>query len=274
MFHLEVFKGLPRLQNRRLPMIVTQNAAHDICKVLERSFERHPEQPSDKTEFDEVMDIWYMVIEMAICTPADESAQDRLVEVVVDVGQAQNEMAADGYLWAKRELPSMAWVLTATWLKRLMELMTNERLSLAAFTARLVAADASESKLGYCAVLVLRETLETPRPLQLTDKHGEFDVSVADLLPAVVAWFEFAGHKLAILSGEQGYESLTEEQIELATVGELAQKAGILQPGFSTERWRFWHQRLETLSSDDNKEVSEWAQHALDTMSLWKDTVG
>ena len=178
----------------------------------------------------------------------------------------QDGMTADGN--SRSKLPFMVEMLTATWELRLKELTPHSRQNLAAFTARFVAADEHASRLGYCAVLVLREALE----IQPIRNHKELDVSIAELLPAVVAWFKFAGHRLAIFSGGKGYAPLTGEQGELISAGQLAREVGV-QPGFSTRRWRFWYMRLRELSFVNGREVRELAEQAVDSMILWNDWI-
>ena len=255
---------------RRVAIETAQKASRDLCKLLEG----YPDPPTDDPER-EVEQIWSNLIEMAICTPADEPAQDRLVAEVVHAGElrsvVQDGMTADGN--SRSELPFMVEVLTATWELRLEELTTHSRQNLAAFTARLVAADERASRLGYCAVLVLREALETPIPLRPTRNHKEGDMSIAELLPAVVAWFKFAGHRLAIFSGGKGYAPLTGEQGELTSAGQSARRVGGLQPGFSTKRWRFWYMILRELSFVDDIEVRELAEQGVDSMDLWNDWI-
>ena len=266
MSHPEGSTGLTRAEKRRVAIDTAQKASRDISNLLKGS----PDPPTDNPE-SEVENVWIGLIEMAICTPADEPAQDRLVAEVVYAGElrsvVQDGMTADGN--SRSELPFMVEMLTATWEVRLKELTPHSRQNLAAFTARLVAADERASRLGYCAVLVLRETLE----IQPIRNHKELDVSIAELLPAVVAWFKFAGHRLAIFSGGKGYAPLTGEQGELTSAGQLARAVGVLQPGFSTRRWRFWYMRLRELSFVDDREVRELAEQGVDSMDLWNDWI-
>ena len=124
--------------------------------------------------------------------------------------------------------------------------------------------------MGFCAVLVLRETLETPFTVT---EYGS-GKSIAELLPVAVAWFNFAGHKLAAFSGGNGHEPLSGEEGRLATVGQLAQEADILEPGFSTKRWHFWPQRLKALSLFDDWQISRPALQANSSMDMWSKYVG
>ena len=82
--------------------------------------------------------------------------------------------------------------------------------------------DEDASNLGACALLMLRETLETQRRLTVTE-NGR-DTPVADLLPAVVAWFKFAGFWL--LKSSLATEGSVME--DFLALGGLAQKDRIL----------------------------------------------
>ena len=228
---------------------------------------RSPNQPLEETEFD-LHDLWDTIIRTAIITTADDSAQDRLVAEVVRVRElgslGPNAMTADGEVWSG--LPFLVGDFTAACSGKLMPLEQEERLNLAAFTARLVAAGVRAPGLGSCALSLLRETLETPE-----SASGK---SFAELLPAAVAWFNFAGNRLAVFSGGNGHEPLSGEEGTLTTVGQLAREAGILEPGFSTKRWRFWLQRLEKLSSYNNRMTREQALAGKDSMDMWSQYVG
>ncbi len=230
---------------------------------------RSPNQPLEETEFD-LHDLWDTIIRTAIITTADDPAQDRLVAEVVRVRElgslGPNAMTADGEVWSG--LPFLVGDFTAACSGKLMLLKQQEKLNLAAFTARLVAAGVRAPELGFCALSVLRETLEEP----LTAVGSA--LSVANLLPAAVAWFNFAGHRLAVFSGGNGHEPLSGEEGTLTTVGQLAREAGILEPGFSTKRWRFWLQRLEKLSSYNDWMTRRPALRGKDSMDMWSEYFG
>ena len=232
---------------------------------------RFPNQPLEEIEFD-LHDLWDTIIRTAIITPPNNPGQDRLVAEVVlarELGSlGPNATAADGEVLSG--LPFLVGDITAACTGKLIILKPGERENLAAFTARLVAAGVRAPELGSCALFVLRETLEKPRPLRMTD-YGGSGKSVADLLPAAVAWFKFAGHRLAGFSGENGPKPLWGRQGRLTAVGQLAREAGVPGPGFSTKRWRFWQLRLEELGSVDDKEIREQARQGMNSMDLWSD---
>ena len=246
------------------------NPVKDLIKIIDEDY-RHQSLVETKSD---LHSLWDKCFEAAIIIPADDPVQDTLVKEVQRLGPSgslcpENTFKHSG-LWYPYPLLgehfSDAWQHRWKWFKK------EDTLNLAAFTARLVKADEHSTKLCLCALLVLRETLETRRPLNV--KENGTDTPVADLLPAAVAWFKFAGEKLA------GYclDTLTsrprkEEDIILPSLGHLALNAGLSSPGFNPERWRFWEQRLEMLSSVDDKEISEQALEGKEFMrEAWRET--
>ena len=242
---------------------VAQNTLYDSCRVVRRqirdlngTFTFHRLGP----EYIEscFTDLWFLVTETAIAIPADDPAQDSLVGEVVLAQRLRspdmNNMTADGVIWS--DLPFLGVHVSEVWSANLMKIRKDTRLNLAAFTARLVAAELPGSELVCCALFLLRETLETRRGLPLIE-YGR-DVLVADLLPAAVAWFKFAG--LLLLKASIETETSRSKGVkDFLAVGELAQEDVILATGFSLERWQFWEKRFGQLSSIDDKEISEQA---------------
>ena len=262
-------KGQTRAEARMSAIGVANNTLNNIRYIYINAHGQDRKQNEN-----DIRGVWKNIIKTAIDTPADDMAQDRLVQEIVRIQKlvrAQKLRAKDpDSMPADGDLHLFAGYLSAAWLNRLMRLETWERQNLAAFTARLVAAGVDAPDVAWCAVYVLGETLETRRPLQST-KDDKNDASVADLLPAAVALFEFAGHKLALFSN--GEKKISGRQGRLAAVGHLAWDAGV-KPGFSTRRWHFWYKQLRKLSSADNKGVREQAREGLESMDLWNDWVG
>ena len=236
-----------------------QNISYDPCRFVRRQIRDIDElftmQSPKQTESD-LHDLWSFVMKTAMTIPANDGpAQKGLIAVVVGARELPSVgSTADGVLW--KDLPFLIEHVSRFWLDNWRVLKKKERLNLAAFTARLVAKDESASNLGLCALIVLRETLETRRPLHGTE-YG-YDTSVADLLPAAVAWFKFAGPML-LKSSLETETSHSRGMEDLIAVGELTQNAGVPYLGFSPERWHFWEKRLGQLSSIDDKEISEQA---------------
>lgn len=247
---------------------VAQNTSNDPCEIVQLRIgyidhifnirRLSPEQVKSRLH-----GLWSLVIQTAIDIPADDPAQDRLRAEVVNAQYLQspydNSETADGVLW--RDLPFLGNHVYGEWSANLMDFEKDHRLNLAAFTAKLVEADVPGPELGYCALHVLRETLETRRGLTVTEDGR--DTPIVDLLPAAVAWFKFAG--LTFLKFSLHTEGIKPVR-NPPTLGTLAQEDGILAPGYSRERWHFWERRLEQLSKVDDKEVKEQALKGMKAM--------
>ena len=262
--------------NSPLEMLRAYNydPSHDLWtsarSKIRNILRRFPNQPLEEIEFD-LHDLWDTIIRTAFITNPNDPGQDRLVAEVVlarELGSlGPNATTADGEVLSG--LPFLVGDITAACLGKLKLLEQEERRNLAAFVARLVAVGVRAPELGSCALFMLRETLETP----FTAKDEEN--RIAKRLPAVVAWFNFAGHRLAVFSGGNGHKPLSGEEGTLTTVGKLAREAGILEPGFSTKRWHFWRQRLEALSSYANVDmIRRPALQGKKIMDMWSEYVG
>lgn len=201
-------------------------------------------------------DLWYTLIQAAQIMPADDAAQDRLVHQVLyarslgtlrrtTTGTEEQAITADGgRIWTN--LPYLVCDLQTVW-EQSTALSPTHRHNLAAFTARLAALGVGGADLSDAALWLLRTALETPRPL--TKAGGGDSISLAELLPACVAWFQYCNHRLLTLSVSQHGS-----HAPAATPGELAQIAQVSHWGFSVARWLFWRRRFKELSrcTDDD----------------------
>jgi hypothetical protein len=233
-------------------------------------------------------ELWYWVVHGARYIAADHPAQDRLVSQVLHTremgvlsrkivplkeekeGKEGQEMeiatTSDGNIWS--DLPFLVDEVQAAW-KMSSKLPSVERYNLSAFVARLASVGVRDPELGLVAIWVLRDTLETPRPLSrrrdsTTSDSEEQLTTIADLLPATMAWFLYCGHKierLCILN--QNFESNSD-------TGELAKTANVTtNSGFSVARWTFWRDRLEEISRYEDEEVGPLASKPWRTMKVW-----
>ena len=208
-------------------------------------------------------DIWYMLIEAAKNTDANDPSQDRLVVQVLsakelgnltwtplagDLNEREPQFAqtSQGKIWS--DLPFLCQDIQKAWSQAL-ELSSSHRYNLAAFIARLANLGICNDALSICGLSLLRETLETPRRLTASENGSE--VPIAELLPAVNLWLEHAPHKLIMLSNNSYNEFPAEE----AGLGELAQQARVAPSGFSESRWLFWRKRLEEISRRGEEQV-------------------
>jgi hypothetical protein len=233
-------------------------------------------------------ELWYWVVQGARYIAADHPAQDRLVSQVLHIremgvlsrkmeppkeGEVDQETeiatTADGNIWS--DLPFLVHEVRAAW-KMSTNLPPIERHNLSAFVARLASVGVRDPELGLVAIWILRDTLETPRPLTRGREAGtsgsEEQLTIADLLPATLAWFLYCGHKiesLCILN--QDFESHSE-------TGELAKRADVTpNSGFSVARWTFWRDQLEEISRCEDEEIAPLASKTWRTMKAWGERI-
>jgi hypothetical protein len=234
-------------------------------------------------------ELWYWVVQGGRYIAADDPAQDRLVNQVLHTremgvlsrkigplkeGEKDQEIeiatTSDGNIWS--DLPFLVQEVQAAW-KMSANLPFLERHNLSAFVARLASVGVRDPELGLVAIWILRDTLETPRPLtrrRETNTGGSEEqvITIADLLPAAMVWFLYCGHKiesLCILN--QNFESDSE-------TGELAKRANVTPNfGFSIARWNFWSDRLEEISHCDDEVVASLASKTWRTMKVWGERI-
>jgi hypothetical protein len=218
-------------------------------------------------EYD-LRELWYLVVQSARYIPADHPAQDRLVCQVLHIREMgvlsqkkkieppkaggedqETEIAttSDGNIWS--DLPFLVNEVQAAW-KMSTTLPSVERYNLSAFVARLASVGVRDPELGLVAIWILRDTLETPREANTSNSEEQL-ATVADLLPATMAWFLYCGHKIETLCIlNQNFESNSE-------TGELAKSANVMpSSGFSVARWTFWRDQLEEISHCEDEEVA------------------
>jgi hypothetical protein len=104
-------------------------------------------------------------------------------------GQREEARTSDGLIWT--DLPYLALDLQE-FATQLMKMSATHRRNLAAFTARVTRLSIAD--LGSCALWLLLEMLEVGRPVIMSG--GVETVSIAKLLPACIAWFQYSSHKL------------------------------------------------------------------------------
>ncbi|KAF2495015.1 hypothetical protein BU16DRAFT_562638 [Lophium mytilinum] len=226
---------------------------------------RFPLQPLWKIEFD-LHDLWYTFARAASVIPEDHPAQDRLATEVIlarELGSLESDehsaVTEDGNIWS--DLPYIVQDMDAFWQSKHQGMSVDECCNLAAFMARLVALGVRAPELCICALRVFGVVLEDGDANGQSGSARE-DISgsltttttttIAKYLPAAVAWFRYAGYRLAILSLQKGSE------------------------GFSMERWALWHQKLQALYQDGNQDedIRDLARRGMNCMSNWSRRVG
>lgn len=114
-----------------------------------------------------------------------------------------------------------------------------ERQNLSAFVARLASVGVRDPELSLVAIWILRDTLETPRPLTGRQEANSSDSEqqlpiIADLLLAAMQWFLYCDDNIEILCLlAKDFESISE-------TGESTERANVTpNSGFSVARWGF-----------------------------------
>lgn len=126
-------------------------------------------------------------------------------------------MTSGGKIWG--DLPFFVEQLYEHW-KKGWELPVRQRRNLSAFIARLASWGVRDPALCWCAIWILREALETPRPLVSTAAGSPIDqLPIADMVPAAGVWFELCGYKIEILC-------LANHDFDDSTIGSLAKDHG------------------------------------------------
>ena len=222
----------------------------------------------------DIHDLWYMFIRTAQVTDADSPSQDRHVTQLIyakelGTGRRTGQTADDTFkLWT--DLPYLLEDMREAWEKLSMKLDPTHRHNFAAFTARLLALGVCDSSISWCALWLLREALETSRPLLIPAEGGNGGerelVSVAELLPAAVEWFQYSSYKLLTLAVENHSFAAETDSSHTSVPGELAQSAGVEQAGFSVSRWIFWRMRLREICLCEDAEVAKVARRGFDAM--------
>jgi hypothetical protein len=203
-------------------------------------------------------DFWHICMQSAKVTHADDAGQGRLVAQILyardmgtlsrnTMGEYEEAVTEGGRICT--DLPYLVPDFKTIW-EQSMDITPSHRRNLAAFTARLIALGVGGPELTYCALWLLRETLEVPRTL-LKSEAGK-EAAVFELLPACLQWFRYSSHKLLILSAKN-YNTRLEDDV----AGELAMKAGVEQSEFSIERWLFWRNGFKELTRCGDEKLQD-----------------
>ncbi|KAL1961694.1 hypothetical protein VTN77DRAFT_1298 [Rasamsonia byssochlamydoides] len=231
-------------------------------------------------------DMWDILIQTAKITPAISPEHDRLVNLVLLAREfgifhrkkkdgTSNEEKEEAILtngqrfWT--DLPYLVEEIQDAWTKESKGFTVTERHNFAVFTAKLCAVGVCDTELSFCALWLIREALETERSLTKSEGDGEDKnpLSIADILPACLAWFQHNNFKLLKLA-VQNYDhtpATTGDDVQLSMApGDLAVKANVTQSGFSVARWLFWRQRFKELSRCGNEQVAKLGKEGFDEM--------
>ncbi|KAH0287087.1 hypothetical protein M436DRAFT_80116 [Aureobasidium namibiae CBS 147.97] len=268
-------------------------------------YTNYANQPIDIFERD-LHNLWYLFIGAAKVTPTDEAAADRLaIQVLVaremgllrrleepgtDEKAAHISEAANGApsrMWV--DLPFLATDLREAWKEAMTgrtAVPSNQLANLGGFTARLVAFGVCEVELSQCGLLLLREALETPRPILPTDSADQKDIPLSHFMPALSAWLRHGSYKLLGLCARGHASASSTDDAESpedqwVTAGPLLSTLSPEQrsrtPGFSMTRWEFWKQRLAEVAGDHGAledTVQGQARHCFGFLDSWERITG
>ncbi|EAW06360.1 DUF3632 domain-containing protein [Aspergillus clavatus NRRL 1] len=180
-----------------------------------------------------------------------------------------------GVLW--KDLPFLVTDMTDYWVNDCATMNATQRCNVARFLAKLASAGVSSDGLFQIALLTMRDALETARPLGSLKSPNEDnanrtmkDLTVADLLPAVHAWFQEARYKITQLSDELWNDCSDDFGRGGPTFlkSELGKRSN---SGFSHWRWMFWLKRLEDIKQEakeaGEKDIAELVSEIHESMT-------
>lgn len=209
-------------------------------------------------------DLWHLYFQASMNISHDRVEQDRLILQIISArelgaltrrrGDILEEAATgNGVIW--KDLPFLVEDFTQYWIEGNMSI--NERMNFASFLAKLCAAGITSEELCGCALIVLRDALETTRPEvnETTTEgseggHGQRateTLSILELLPIANMWIFKAGNKIIEMSRKSAHKFPE----NVGRLGEQARAEASLPEngGFSPQRWLFWYNRLESLEA-------------------------
>lgn len=175
-------------------------------------------------------------------------------------------VTSDGVIWT--DLPFFASEMKRYWTEDAAAMGSQQRVNFSCFLATFACVALVEDKLYGIALMVFRETLETPRPLgELNEKDDEdpkrtlADLSIGDLLPTLRIWVLHCRMRFIQLS----HKSCNSFPTEAQKIGRLYSDDSVStskSPGFNPERWIFWLRRLDDLHGEaratDKQEMSNY----------------
>ncbi|KAL9048940.1 MAG: hypothetical protein Q9162_007469 [Coniocarpon cinnabarinum] len=229
------------------------------AKLMTASITQNLEQKSGGSDTDFGL-LWnaFIYVTKNHLSPQDESKLDRLaalVRAIKDLGpltvNGEPVKTKSGTPWT--DLPRIGLAMREEWNSSPPRCSPTQWASLNGFAARLTALDAADFSLY--GIWALRDALETPR--LLTERQsGEGDsqakkdeeVSVDELLPAVLQWLQACGDKMVALTIQSHVYTQPGQSNDPAFLGKLASDAGIAKGGYSVRRWGFWKKRLHEIS--------------------------
>lgn len=229
-------------------------------------------------------DLWFIYCQASMNISSQSPCQDRLALQILqareqgaltrqnpDHSTTDSASTSDGVIWI--DLPYLVSDMTEFWAANYATMSGSQRLNISAFLARLASVGVAGDRLCGIALMVLRETLETTRPIgefqenENEDPSGTSDgLNIAALLPSVNVWLFHAGIKIVDLAES----SWNDCPAHLSALGELLRQSSseeFTKVGFSTQRWLYWLKRLQEIAETTGS-VAEYACRVMDNMLL------
>jgi len=222
-------------------------------------------------------DTWDRLIYAAKVIPSTSAEHDRLVTLISTVRELgtftrarKNENGLEEVEEAKlptsqrlwTDLPYLAQDIQAFWINEFANLGSEEKESLATFTAKLCASGICSAELAQCALWLFKTTLET-------ESSSDTQANMSSLLPALLQWMKHSNHKLISLCvGKSSPSRSAALDSSVTSPGLLAKEAQVSSEGLSVERWLFWRRRLGELYLTGDPTVAKPARQCFDVMAL------
>jgi hypothetical protein len=268
----------------------------EVFSLVSSTLSRYTRSDVPIQLFEEDMhDLWHLFFQASMNISGERAEQDRLVmqilyarELGVLLRKGENmeiigeAVTRDGKIY--KDLPFLVGDMTDYWIRESHSMSTNQRQNFASFLAKVSAAGVADDKLCGCALIILRDTLESttrlakgaPSPIVVSERQAEQGdhrndeaLSIAELLPAANAWIFYAGHKIIQLSDN----CVNIFPVQVGMLGDLARAEGVIpeKGGFSPQRWLFWVKRLGEIEKsetvgEEEAEIATFARGMMNSM--------
>lgn len=229
-------------------------------------------------------DLWYVYYQGGMHLSCSNAEQDRLAFDLFrtqGLGRLTREARSNGSVETAQlsgsvfweDLPFFVTDMTDFWVNDFATMGATKRLNLSSFFAKLASTGLDNDGLCRIALMLLRDTFETVRPLGSLDEQGNAtdsldttiqDLSIAALLPAACAWIRESGLKLIKLSDVSWNDcpDTFGQNGASFTKSELGQKSQA-SAGFSPWRWLYWLKRLQEIADEATQaEETSLGKHA------------
>ncbi|KAF7592940.1 hypothetical protein BBP40_012265 [Aspergillus hancockii] len=257
-------------------------ANNKLAYITER-FCRHDDSIESLEQV--VHDLWYIYYQCGSNISHESAEQHKWALHVLrtaGLGPIKRPAQADNHSFEVAKFPTgVLWEdlsffvedMTDYWVNDFATMEASQRVNFSYFLARLASTGIVSDRLSQIALVILRDTLETERPLGSLKKSGGANpdatmhgLPIAALLPAACAWFKEAGLKLLQLS-DISWNDCSEI---VGQGGAAFAKSGLGQKssaGFSPSRWLYWLKRLDEVNREATHAGEEClAEHALDAL--------